>query len=128
MAQTIGSKRPKYLNLIQIRLPVPGVVSILHRISGVLLIYFLPFLVWALAVAVDSPAGYDKVAQVLSHPLSKLLLLGLFWATMHHFCAGIRFLLLEMHVGLDLATTRLASWIVLGASVLLTLLCAAVLL
>ena len=107
---------------------MPGFVSILHRVSGILLIYFLPFLVWALAVAVDSPAGYEKVSEILSHPISKLLLLGLFWATMHHFCAGVRFLLLEMRIGLDLATTRMMSWMVLAVSVLLTILLAIALL
>ncbi len=120
MSMTGRRARPKHLNLLAIRLPLPGLVSILHRISGLLLIYSLPFLVWALAVAVDSPAGYDKVAAVMSRPLIKLLLLGVIWSSMHHLCAGIRFLLIEAQLSIELPAARAGSWIVLAASVLLT--------
>ncbi len=117
------AKRPKHLNLLVIRLPLPGIVSILHRVSGVLLIYALPFLVWALAVAADSPAGYAQVAAVFGHPLVKLLLLATIWAALHHLCAGIRFLLLELRIGLELETTRRLAGAVMAASLALTAVC-----
>lgn len=118
-------KRPKYLNLIAIRLPLPGFVSILHRASGILLILALPFLTWALSVAVDGPAGYAKVSEVMGHPLIKLLLLGVIWSSMHHLCAGVRFLLLEVRVGIELPSSRLSAMVVMVVSILLTLLVAA---
>lgn len=122
MSDSATAKRPKHLNLLAIRLPLPGVVSILHRASGLYLIYALPFLVWALAVAAESPAGYEKVGEVFAHPLIKLLLLGVIWSTMHHLCAGIRFLLLELRLGLELQQARMLAGVVMAASIILTLL------
>lgn len=122
MSDSTAAKRPKHLNLLAIRLPLPGVVSILHRASGLYLIYALPFLVWALAVAAESPAGYEKVGEVFAHPLIKLLLLGVIWSTMHHLCAGIRFLLLELRLGLELQQARMLAGVVMAASIILTLL------
>ena len=120
MQSQIQTRRPKYLNLIAIRLPLPGFVSILHRISGVLLIWALPFLIWALAVAVDSPGGYELVSTVMAYPIIKLLLLGVIWSFCHHLVAGIRFLLLEMRIGIELHTARLAAGLVMVVSILLT--------
>lgn len=122
MSDSATAKRPKHLNLLAIRLPLPGVVSILHRASGLYLIYALPFLVWALAVAAESPAGYEKVGEVFAHPLIKLLLLGVIWSIMHHLCAGIRFLLLELRLGLELQQARMLAGVVMAASIILTLL------
>lgn len=122
MSDSATAKRPKHLNLLAIRLPLPGVVSILHRASGLYLIYALPFLVWALAIAAESPAGYEKVGEVFAHPLIKLLLLGVIWSTMHHLCAGIRFLLLELRLGLELQQARMLAGVVMAASIILTLL------
>lgn len=118
----MNTKRPRYLNLIAIRLPLPGFISILHRVSGLYLIYSLPFLIWALSVATSSPAGYDKVAAVMGNPLIKLLLLGVIWSCAHHICAGIRFLLLDLRIGVELPAARAASVAVLLASVALTVL------
>lgn len=122
MSDSAAAKRPKHLNLLVIRLPLPGVVSILHRASGLYLIYALPFLVWALAVAAESQAGYRAVGEVFAHPLIKLLLLGVIWSTMHHLCAGIRFLLLELRLGLELQAARMLAGVVMAASIILTLL------
>ncbi|NJN39725.1 MAG: succinate dehydrogenase, cytochrome b556 subunit [Gammaproteobacteria bacterium] len=114
-------KRPVYLDLVRIRLPLPGFVSILHRASG-LLLFVLAF--WLLALldrSLASPEGYAQVRDTIAHPLAKLVLIGIGWAFFHHFCAGIRYLLIDMHVGVDLATARASSWAVLGASIVLTL-------
>lgn len=122
MQQQAGIKRPRYLNLVAIRLPLPGFVSILHRVSGLLLIFALPFLIWALSAAMASPVAYSEVAELFAHPLIKLLWLGVIWSCMHHLCAGLRFLMLEMRIGIELSTTRLASVVVMVASILLTIL------
>ena len=120
MTSATARTRPKHLNLFQIRLPLPGVVSILHRVSGAGLFVMLPFLLCLLQQSLQSPESHANAAAVLAHPLAKLLLLGVLWAFLHHFCAGIRFLLLDMHKGLELETARMSSKIVLGVSIALT--------
>lgn len=117
----IKKQRPKYLHLTEIRLPLPGIVSILHRISGAGLFLFLPFLLYLFSASLTSPESFEDYRETVSHPLVKLVLLGLLWAYLHHFCAGIRFLLLDMHKGLELAAARNSSRIVLVVSLALTL-------
>jgi succinate dehydrogenase / fumarate reductase cytochrome b subunit len=112
--------RPKHLNLLQIRLPVPGVVSIMHRVSGAALFVMLPFLLYLLQGSLQSPDTYVLFRDTLSNPLVKLILLGLLWAFMHHFCAGIRYLVLDLHIGTALSSARASSFAVLGVSLALT--------
>jgi succinate dehydrogenase / fumarate reductase cytochrome b subunit len=116
--------RPKYLNLqaliFEIRLPVPGWVSILHRISGALLFVGLVWLLWMLDRSLSSEAAFDKIRHYAGLWPVKLALLVLVWSYCHHFCAGIRYLFLDLNKGIDLRTARLTSRIVLVISVLLT--------
>jgi succinate dehydrogenase / fumarate reductase cytochrome b subunit len=127
MASASAKKiRPKYLNLpailFEIRLPVPGWVSILHRISGALL--FFPFAAWLLYMldtSLSSEQGFQFIKnQYLELPLVKLGVLVFIWSYCHHFCAGIRYLFLDLDKGVDLRTARLTSWIVIVAALLLT--------
>lgn len=112
--------RPKYLNLPAIRLPLPGVLSILHRISGVILMAALPFALWALDLSVASEESYALVAECLSHPFIKLCVWGAAWALFHHLCAGVRFLLLDFHVGAALAAARFSAAAAFVVSILMT--------
>jgi len=112
--------RPKHLDLTKIRLPLPALVSILHRISGFGLFLFLPFLLYLLHSSLASPDSYVRFRGAIENPLVKLVLLGLLWAWLHHFCAGIRFLLLDVHVGGELQQARQSSRIVLVVSLVLT--------
>jgi succinate dehydrogenase / fumarate reductase cytochrome b subunit len=122
--------RPKYLSLpallFEIRLPLPGWVSILHRVSGLLLVFpFAAWLLYLLDASLASEQGFEKIrAHYLQMPLVKLGLLVFAWAYLHHFCAGIRFLFLDLDKGADLKTTRLTSVLVLAASLSLTALVA----
>ncbi|MDF0606702.1 succinate dehydrogenase, cytochrome b556 subunit [Neisseriaceae bacterium TC5R-5] len=113
-------QRPKHLELAKIRLPIPGIVSILHRVSGVVLFFSLPLLIYLLSGSLNSEQSFESYRTIISHPLMKLILLGLLWAYLHHVCAGIRFLLLDMHKGLELATARATAKAVLYVSLLLT--------
>ncbi len=119
---TIKKPRPKHLDLRVIRLPLPGLVSILHRVSGAGLFLMLPALLWLFGSSVGSPEEMAKAKSVVANPLVKLVLFGLLWAYLHHFCAGIRFLLLDMHKGLDLPTARKSAGAVLAVSLTLTVL------
>jgi len=113
--------RPKYLNLIQIRLPVPGVVSILHRASGAALFLLLPFLLMLFELSLESPHTFGLFKSLFSHWAVKVILIGVAWAYLHHLCAGIRHLALDLDYGTELASARASSWAVLGVSAVLTL-------
>jgi succinate dehydrogenase / fumarate reductase cytochrome b subunit len=123
MAPTTTKPRPKpkHLDLTRIRLPLPALVSILHRASGAALFLSLPFLLYLLHASLDSPDSYVRYRALFQHPLVKLLLTGLLWAYLHHFLAGLRFLALDVHLGVDLPDARATSWAVLVASLALTL-------
>ncbi|GGP19736.1 succinate dehydrogenase, cytochrome b556 subunit [Silvimonas iriomotensis] len=116
MSQT----RPKHLALWQIRLPIPGIVSILHRASGALMFVAIPFMLYALAGSLSSAEHFDAFRACIANPLVKILLLVVLWGFLHHACAGVRFLLLDVHKGLDLATARLTAKLVLVVSLALT--------
>ena len=115
-------QRPVYLDLVRIRLPLPGIVSILHRVSGTLLFLVgIPLLLAGLAASLESPESYADVKVAFANPLAKLVLIGFLWAYLHHFFAGIRFLLLDLLQGIDLPSARRSSVVVLVASLALTL-------
>ena len=117
--------RPVYLNLVRIRLPLPGIVSILHRISGAALFLFaIPLVLFGLQTSLESAAAFESLKATFAHPLCKLVLVGLLWAYLHHFFAGIRYLLIDLQVGDDLTPARQSSVVVLGASLALTLIIA----
>jgi succinate dehydrogenase / fumarate reductase, cytochrome b subunit len=117
--------RPKYLSLtallFEIRLPVPGWVSILHRISGALLLFpFAAWLLYMLDLSLASEGDFEKLRGYLKLPLVKIGALVFVWAYCHHFCAGIRYLLLDLNKGIDLRQARASSYAVLVVSLLLT--------
>lgn len=113
--------RPKYLNLLQIRLPLPGLVSILHRVSGAALFLLLPFLLALFELSLESPRAFSYFKSLAAHWSVKLILTGIVWAYLHHLCAGIRHLALDLDYGTELAAARASSWAVLVVSVALTL-------
>lgn len=116
----IARQRPKYLDLFRIRLPLPGLVSILHRISGAALFVFGGALLYLLQESLHSAESHAHFTALTAHWLVKLFLIGMLWSFLHHFFAGVRFLLLDIDVASDLRATRAISWVVLAASLLLT--------
>jgi len=121
---TTNEQRPKYLSLqailFEIRLPLAGWVSILHRVSGILLFVSGIWLLFLLDRSLSSAAGFTSIQHYLSFSLVKLSLLVLVWAYCHHLCAGIRFVLLDLHKGVDKASARRSSIVVLIVSLALT--------
>ncbi|MDO8436819.1 MAG: succinate dehydrogenase, cytochrome b556 subunit [Nitrosomonadaceae bacterium] len=116
-------KRPKHLNLIEIKQPLPAVVSILHRMSGVLLFFpGIPVLLCSLQMALGSPQGYAEFQSFLANPLIKGASVLALWFLLHHFCAGIRHLALDLHYGVALEQARMSSKLVLVMGITLTLL------
>ena len=122
MAEMIlKKKRPKNLDLMTIRLPLPGILSIVHRVSGAVIFLLLPVLLCLFESSLTSPEAFAAAKSFVAHPLVKLIVFGLIWLYLHHFCAGIRYLLLDMHKGIDLASARLSSKIVFAVSIALPL-------
>ena len=119
-------QRPKFLTLSEIRLPLAGFVSILHRVSGAGMFLMLPLLIWVLDLSLGSTADSIATFKALTgNILVKLVLFGLCWAYIHHFCAGIRFLLLDLHIGIEKQASRSSATAVLFISLSLTALVAA---
>ena len=105
--------RPKNLNLLTIRLPINAVVSILHRISGMVLFIVLPLILLSLQHSLKSEEGYLNIAQLFDTWFMKFLLIGLSWAFLHHFYAGIRHLLQDIHWMTSLQKARFSGRVVL---------------
>src|SRR5437762_532946 len=104
----IVKPRPVYLNLLEIRQPLPAIVSILHRISGaVLFLVGIPVLLWGVHASLKSADTFAQWQSVIAQPLWKLVALVLAWAYIHHLLAGLRHLALDVHVGVELAPARL---------------------
>lgn len=121
MSESVPKPRPKHLDLVKIRLPLPGVVSIMHRISGAALFLVLPVLLCLFQSSVGSAESFKSFQSALSHPCWKIFLILVLWGFLHHLCAGIRYLALDVHWGTELKTARASSWAVLIISIALTL-------
>ena len=114
--------RPVYLNLLAIRQPIPAIVSILHRISGMLLFLVgIPVLLWGVERSLASPETFAQWKSAVAHPLAKLVLLGLVWAYLHHLFAGLRHVLQDAHVASELKPSRQSAVLVIAAALVLTL-------
>ncbi|MDZ4255888.1 MAG: succinate dehydrogenase, cytochrome b556 subunit [Sulfuritalea sp.] len=115
-------QRPKYLALHEIRLPLAGFASILHRVSGAGLFLMLPLLIWLLQLSLGSTQrSAELFAAMTGNWLVKLILLGLLWAFLHHFCMGIRILLIDIHVGVEKQQAHSSAVAVMVISLALTL-------
>lgn len=119
--------RPQFRNLgvLQImsyRLPPAAKASIMHRISGALLFLCLPLVILPMfALSVTSPDSFAVFQGWVANPLFKILLLVLIWGYLHHFCAGIRYLTLDLHWGNDKVASQRSGAVVIGVSLALTL-------
>jgi len=131
MADTL-KQRPVYRNIhvtqiAKYRLPAAGIVSILHRISGALLFFLLPFLVWLFDVSVTSEISYGRFTSAFTSGIGflpgllvKLVVLALIWAYLHHFIAGVRHLWMDMTHSVGKEFGNQSAIVTLALSLLLT--------
>lgn len=129
MSDAVKPPRPQFRNIhitqiVGYRLPLAGVVSILHRISGLLMFLLLPFILYLLDQSLLSEVSFAYFKGFASHWLVKLVILALSWGYLHHFCAGIRHLIMDKHIGLDKESARESAAGVLIVSLTLTALIA----
>ncbi len=113
-------QRPLWYNLSPLNLPAPGLVSIFHRISGALLFLGLIWFLFLLDMSLASEAGFARFRAYVGHPLVKLSMLVLLWAFLHHLCAGVRHLFLDIDVGVELKAARRSAVAVFAVSLALT--------
>ena len=126
--------RPTYRNIhvsqiVKYRLPPAGIVSILHRVSGVGMFLLMPFIIWMFDASVTSEISYAGFTSVFSSGVGfvpgwffKLIALGLIWAFLHHFIAGIRHLWMDMTHAVTKEFGHNSALVTLSLSVVLTVL------
>ena len=117
-----NKKRPVYLNLLQIRLPVGGVLSILHRATGAFLVLLLPFALYILDRSLQDPSFFNEITARLAGNEGRIALLIMVWVFAQHFMSGLRHLLLDIGIGDSKAAARFNAWLAFVASGLVVLL------
>ena len=126
MSNVAKKPRPVYRNIhitqiLKYRLPLAGQLSILHRVSGAILFLALPMILLPLFDrSITSEISFEEMKGIVAHPLAKLILLGLIWSYMHHFCAGIRYLVLDLHIGTEKEAAQKSAAVAFGVSLTLT--------
>jgi succinate dehydrogenase / fumarate reductase cytochrome b subunit len=128
MAETLRKPRQEFRNiglgqiLFVYRLPLAGRTSILHRVSGVLLFVFMPFLLYLFDQSLTSELSFEFFKGFLSNIVVKLITLVLAWAFLFHFCAGIRYLVMDTnHKAVTKQSGRSTAMVVLVVSLILTI-------
>lgn len=129
MSDSIKTGKPQFRNinitdLVRYRLPLAGILSILHRISGALMFVLLPFILLLLDKSLMSEISFEYFKGMVSHWFIKLIILALCWAYLHHLCAGIRHLFMDIHFGLNKEQAKKSAAVVLAISLPLTALVA----
>jgi succinate dehydrogenase / fumarate reductase cytochrome b subunit len=112
---------PVFLNLFRIRFPVGAVTSIAHRLSGLLLLLSFPVLVYWLDLSLRDPAGYAEAREWLQCGWVRLASVGIVWSLIHHLLAGLRFLFIDLGIGVERTAARRSAWAVNGLALLLAL-------
>jgi succinate dehydrogenase / fumarate reductase cytochrome b subunit len=111
-----NKKRPVYLNLLKIRLPVGGILSILHRATGAFLVLLLPFVLYLLDRSLQDPVAFAEITTRLASFEGRIALLIMVWVFAQHFMSGMRHLLLDIGIGDSKAAARLNAWLAFAAS------------
>ena len=122
MSNNKTKQRPKFLNLLQIRLPVTAVASILHRVSGIILFLILPIVIYGLGLSLQDANSFKELKEVINSPACQLLIILVVTAVFFHLVAGIRFLFLDIEIGHSLSVARWSARIVIVISIIALLL------
>lgn len=112
-------QRPVFLNLFQIKFPITAIISILHRVTGVVIFLSLPLLLWTLQSSLGSKADFSHLQECLTAPISKIITWLIASVVMYHALAGVRHIIMDMGYAESLRSAKLSAYVVL----LLTILC-----
>lgn len=119
---TATTKRPVHLNLTKIRLPIGGIMSIMHRATGVFMALALPYLIYLLDLSLSGAEGFTAAGETLHAPIGMVFVFLLMWSVAHHLLAGIRYLLIDVDQGVGKFTARRTALGVIVAGPVLALL------
>lgn len=119
-----NKSRPKYINLFVLapKMGVTAKVSIFHRITGFLLFLSIPFVLFLLHKSLTSPNFYQAFYAIMSSVIAKIIYTILIFAFIFHMIAGVRFLFMDIHKGVEIKTAKITARIVMGLSIVITIL------
>lgn len=103
---TTTSRRPVHLNLFKIKLPIGGIMSIIHRATGVFMFLALPVLIYLLDLSLSGPIGYAEAVDTVHGVVGTLFVFLIMWSLAHHLLAGIRYLLIDVDLGVEKEIAR----------------------
>ncbi|WP_177420371.1 succinate dehydrogenase, cytochrome b556 subunit [endosymbiont of Lamellibrachia barhami] len=107
------TKRPVFLNLLQIKLPAAALLSVAHRATGIVMFLLIPFCIYLLEMSVSDETGFHQVLAMIDSLPFQILLFLMLWILLHHLLAGIRYLLIDMDIGVDRIVARKSAWLVI---------------
>ncbi|MCK4707457.1 MAG: succinate dehydrogenase, cytochrome b556 subunit [Gammaproteobacteria bacterium] len=113
--------RPKYLNLFKIKLPIAGMISIFHRLTGVLLFLAIPVSLYLLQLSITDGPSFQSVVSLMLEPISRFFILLVIWSFVHHLLTGVRFLLIDMELFLEKEAAKISAWGVVVAETVVML-------
>jgi succinate dehydrogenase / fumarate reductase cytochrome b subunit len=108
----VKPKRPVHLNLFKIRFPLPAIISILHRASGVIVFLLLPLLLWLLSRSLATEDSFNALQESFNNPVLKFFIWMVLSALLLHFIAGIRHLLMDVGIGESWQGGRIGAYLV----------------
>jgi len=123
-----NNNRPVFLDLARIRLPITALISIAHRVAGVVLFLSIPFAIYLLDLSLGSQLGYNHVQGLLGRTPIKIAVILILWALAHHVFAGVRVLLIDFGVGVERDEARRTAWVIVIGSAVSLLMIAGILL
>lgn len=115
-------QRPVNLNLFTIHFPIPAIVSILHRITGVVLFLIIPLMLWGFYLSLSSPHDYDAMQQFMASAWMKFFIWILLSAFIYHLIAGIRHLLMDLGIAEELKSGKFSAKLTIIFSIILSIL------
>jgi len=113
-------KRPKHLNLFKVRLPIAAITSILHRVSGAFMFFLMPYLLYIFISSLKSNSGFAFAAELLDSWLFKVVFMILVWSLIHHLLAGIRYLVMDLDIGLSRNSANISAALVSAMAAVLS--------
>ncbi|MFT5806968.1 MAG: succinate dehydrogenase / fumarate reductase cytochrome b subunit [Moritella dasanensis] len=122
MSDIVKKQRPVNLDLQTINMPITAIASILHRISGVIMLFAVGILLWLLAESLSSEQGFQNAQEIVSGFFGTFILWGILTALAYHIAGGIRHLLMDMGYFEELESGALSAKVSFVATVVLSIL------
>jgi len=119
---TTSTRRPVHLNLFKIKLPIAGIMSIIHRATGMFMFVALPYLIYLLDLSLSGPAGFAEAVESVHGFVGTVFVFLIMWSLSHHLLAGIRYLLIDVDLGVEKEMARQTALAVVVAGPILGLL------